>query len=80
MEPDETKSNEIKSEKMKPEDRPTAAELRGESLGLECPHCGCCAFRVYYTRPKYGWVLRVKVCRHCGEKMQTEERRRGERR
>lgn len=45
-----------------------------DDLGLACPSCGCRHLPVWYTRPKPGYVLRVRHCRHCGRKMTTRER------
>lgn len=41
--------------------------------GLECPSCGCRDLRVYYTRPRHKYILRVRLCRHCGRKIATRE-------
>jgi transcriptional regulator NrdR family protein len=43
-------------------------------VGLECPRCGCRHFRVIYTRPRNGSILRRKECRHCGRRVVTRER------
>ncbi len=62
---------------MKPEDRPTAAQAAakaGEGTGLECRQCGCRDFRVYYTRPKDGTIMRRRRCRHCGALITTFEK------
>ncbi len=45
-----------------------------EQLGLECPKCGCCDFRAYYTRRQAKGIRRVKICRHCGRRITTTER------
>ncbi len=42
--------------------------------GLICPRCGCRHLLVHYTRPRVGYILRVRLCRHCGRKMATRER------
>jgi len=42
-------------------------------LGLECPKCGCKHFRVIYTRPKKGQIIRRKECRYCGWRVLTRE-------
>lgn len=41
--------------------------------GLRCPSCQCVQFRVYRTQQKTGFVLRTRVCRHCGATFQTRE-------
>ena len=42
--------------------------------GLVCPICECRDFRVYYTRPKDGAIMRRRVCRHCGRLVTTFEK------
>ena len=42
-------------------------------LGLECPKCGCRHFRVIYTRPRKGHIVRLKECRYCGRRVLTRE-------
>ena len=43
-------------------------------VGLECPKCGCCHFRVLYTRRTWGGrLLRRRECRYCGRRMTTYE-------
>lgn len=42
-------------------------------VGLECPQCGCRHFRVGYTRPRRGHILRRRICRHCGRVILTRE-------
>ncbi len=42
--------------------------------GLECPKCGCRDLRAYYTRPRPGYILRKRICRHCGNDVVTRER------
>lgn len=41
--------------------------------GLVCRQCGCRHFYTIYTRPKAGYVMRLKRCRHCGRRMVTRE-------
>lgn len=41
--------------------------------GLECPRCGCRHFRVIYTQPRNGFILRRRECRHCGRRVTTRE-------
>jgi len=42
--------------------------------GIECPHCGCCDFRVVYTRPRpNGMIMRRRECRNCGWRISTME-------
>ncbi len=63
---------------MKPEYRPTAeqvaAKAAGDAAGLECRKCGCRDFRVKYTRPKAGTIMRRRACRHCGTLITTFEK------
>jgi DNA-directed RNA polymerase subunit M/transcription elongation factor TFIIS len=67
----------MKAERMKPEERPTAAELaygdQSSTAGLECPHCGCRDFRVRNTRAGDNVIKRYRVCRHCGYVRRTSE-------
>ncbi len=45
-----------------------------EKRGIECPRCGCCHFRVLYTRRAWGGrLLRRRECRHCGRRITTYE-------
>jgi transcriptional regulator NrdR family protein len=55
-----------------------ADDHRREDRGIACPQCGCRHFYVVYTRPKAGKILRRKECRHCGRRLMTIERARGE--
>lgn len=51
------------------------SEDRDEQRGLICAKCGCRHFRVIYTRPAWGSILRRRrECRHCGHRMTTTER------
>jgi len=45
-----------------------------DDLGLTCPSCGCRHLPVWYTRQKPGYVLRVRLCRHCGRRVTSRER------
>lgn len=51
-----------------------AAEADRGSIGLSCPECHRFAWRVYYTRPRQGKILRRRVCLSCGYKITTVER------
>lgn len=42
--------------------------------GIACPRCGCRHLPVYYVRRRRGYVLRVRLCRHCGRRLATRER------
>jgi len=42
--------------------------------GLRCPSCYGTDLRQYYTRKRADKVLRVRICRHCGRRVQTTER------
>lgn len=42
--------------------------------GLSCPKCGCRDLRAYYTRAKHDYILRKRICRHCGRPVITRER------
>lgn len=56
-------------ESPKPPDKPD------EQRGLVCPKCGCCHFRVIYTRAGWGRrIIRRRECRHCGRRVITTER------
>jgi hypothetical protein len=46
----------------------------GDGKGLACRKCGCCHFRVVYTRPALGAIRRLRECRHCGRRVMTTER------
>lgn len=56
----------------------TLAEMAEEAErggnGLLCPGCHRFAWRVYYTRPRQGKILRRRVCLSCGYKITTVER------
>lgn len=57
------------------------AEGNGEAedKGLRCPTCHCRDLRVYRTvRLRGDRIRRVRICRHCGRRMVTTERRTGE--
>ena len=43
------------------------------AAGLECRKCGCRHFRVLYTRPAVGKLVRRRECRHCGTRVTTWE-------
>lgn len=53
---------------------PSTPEKPDTPIGLECPDCGCCDLRVYYTRRLAKAIRRVKTCRHCGRRITTTER------
>ena len=44
------------------------------SNGLECRGCGCRHFEVVYTRPKHGYIMRLRECRNCGKRVSTREK------
>jgi transcriptional regulator NrdR family protein len=50
------------------------AEQEQKPVGLVCRKCGCGHFRVVYTRPAGGRIMRKKECRHCGTRIVTFER------
>ena len=51
------------------------AEKQTEAqAGLCCRACGCRHFQVYSTRRRDRYVQRVRVCRHCGKRLVTNER------
>ncbi|MBM4020278.1 MAG: hypothetical protein FJ288_18485 [Planctomycetes bacterium] len=51
------------------------SDLQGrDDRGLVCRKCGCRHFYTIYTRAKPGCILRLKECRHCGQRMVTRER------
>lgn len=41
--------------------------------GMHCPQCNCADLRAYYTRRETKRVRRVRICRHCGTRVQTFE-------
>jgi hypothetical protein len=54
---------------------PKSPERADEQRGLVCPKCGCCHFRVIYTRAGWGGrIVRRRECRHCGRRVTTYER------
>jgi len=57
-----------------PNAEPAPTNPPGDVRGLECRHCGCRHFHTIYTRPKQGYILRLKECRYCGHRMTTRER------
>lgn len=46
---------------------------KSKPKGIQCAACGCCHFRVVYTRPRQGHILRAKACRNCGRRVFTRE-------
>jgi transcriptional regulator NrdR family protein len=52
----------------------TAAKQPLRKTGLSCPKCGCRDLRAYYTRAKRDYILRKRICRHCGHEVITRER------
>ena len=55
--------------------QPPADEQEEEAYGLSCAKCGCQHLPVYYTRPRRGgYIVRVRQCRHCGERLTTREK------
>ena len=42
--------------------------------GLQCVKCGCRHLPVLYTRPRTGYIERVRECRHCGTRKRTREK------
>lgn len=46
----------------------------GQGRGIPCPGChGPGEWCVAYTRPKSGFILRVRKCRRCGHRQVTRE-------
>jgi hypothetical protein len=41
--------------------------------GILCPRCGCPDLRVYRTSRRERSRVRVRICRHCGRRVQTRE-------
>lgn len=52
--------------------------MREASGGVACLSCGCRDSRVFKTRRHDGFVLRHRVCRHCGRTTLTAERPMGQ--
>jgi transcriptional regulator NrdR family protein len=42
--------------------------------GIKCPECGSQDLPVFYTRNKFGRVVRMRVCAGCGSRLLTAER------
>ncbi len=63
---------------VRPEERPTAEELRAlaesKENGFGCRKCGCRDFRVRNTVPIPGFIRRYRVCRYCGTVRTTYEK------
>jgi len=68
---------------MDPNERQTLLQMKtdgatedekAEQSGLMCKKCGCHNFRVNYTRPKAGAIMRRRICRNCGTALITWER------
>jgi len=58
-----------------PQERPSLSQLaaQGTGEGWECPRCGCCDWRVIESR-QYGDIRkRIRMCRHCGKRLNTVE-------
>lgn len=59
-------------------DHPLKPDAETPKTGLICHRCGCCEFRVVYTRPRAnGTIIRRRECRHCGCRILTVERTAG---
>jgi transcriptional regulator NrdR family protein len=41
--------------------------------GIPCPECGSVKHRVYATRTVARFVVRTRLCAHCGTKFRTFE-------
>jgi hypothetical protein len=52
----------------------TAVPTTMRNVGLVCPKCGCRDLRAYYTRARRDYILRKRICRHCGREIMTRER------
>ncbi len=48
-------------------------ERKDRNQGIECPRCGCRHLPVLYTRRRFGRIVRVRRCRHCGRRVVTSE-------
>jgi len=40
---------------------------------LACPACGCRHLPVYRTQQRPGYIVRQRICRHCGRRIITRE-------
>lgn len=49
-------------------------ERKPISSGMRCPVCDCCDLRAWATRRRAERIVRVRVCRNCGERVTTVER------
>lgn len=56
------------------QDVTTQDEIDAKPSGLVCRKCGCRHFLVYMTRQKASYIQRVRVCRHCGQRLLTREK------
>ena len=52
----------------------SAVDEPNEKKGLACPNCGCRHLEVYYTRDGLQIIKRVRICRHCGRRIPTQEK------
>jgi len=64
---------------MLPENRPHPAQLQADAsshdgkLGIECRRCGCRDSYVRDSDRHDGFIIRYRVCRHCGTVRRTKE-------
>lgn len=62
------------------EDRPSGPDPGnrgtpdGDGPGLECRRCGCRHLYVVETRKRSGQIMRIRRCRHCGQRLITREK------
>jgi hypothetical protein len=59
---------------MKPDDAEERREPPEAVPGIPCRKCGCCDLRVIWTRRRFGFITRMRECRHCGLRTITRER------
>ncbi len=55
---------------------PTARDRQDSkpAAGIECRKCGCRHWFVLWKRAKPGYAWRRLECRHCGQRITTQER------
>lgn len=51
--------------------------MAGSQQGIVCRACGKAGWTVWYTRPQADKIVRVRICRNCGNKTTTFEREAG---
>ncbi len=42
-------------------------------VGLECPECGANDWRVWLSRRRIGKIVRIRECKSCEARVETQE-------